>query len=47
MDGETPDAPEPEPPGQEEELSELDLVDPLKREEDMPGLDPVVPTPPE
>jgi hypothetical protein len=44
MDEETPEA---KPPEQEEELTELDLVDPLKREEDMPGLDPVVPTPPE
>ena len=35
-------APEPE-----EELPELDLMDPLKREDDMPGLDPVVPIPPE
>ena len=35
-------APEPE-----EELSELDLIDPLKREDDMPGLDPVIPIPPD
>jgi hypothetical protein len=47
MHEETPDVPEAEPPDQEEELTEIDLVDPLKREEDMPGLDPVVATPPE
>ena len=39
----TEGAPEPDA----EDLEELDLVDPLKREEDMPGLDPVVPIPPE
>ena len=35
-------APEPE-----EELPELDLIDPLKREDEMPGHDAVVPIPPE
>jgi hypothetical protein len=36
----------PEPGGDdEEELPDLDLADPLKREEEMPGLDPVLPPP--
>ena len=43
MDDETND----EAPSEEEELPELDLIDPLKREEDMPGLDPIVSIPPE
>ena len=38
---------QPTPDADAEELEELDLLDPLKREEEMPGLDPVVPIPPE
>ena len=37
--------PEPEPADEEEELEEVDLADPLKRDEEMPGLDPVLPPP--
>ena len=43
--------PESEPPPQEEELSEIDFADPLKRDpeesDSLPGLDPVVIVPPE
>ena len=37
------------PPPDEEELPELDPVDPLKRdgEDELPGLDPIVTLPPE
>jgi hypothetical protein len=35
-------------PGEEEELEDFDYVDPLKRDEELPGLDPIVPpVPPE
>jgi hypothetical protein len=48
MHEDTPDAVEGAPPEQEEELPELDLMDPLKRDPDESpgGLDPVLPAPP-
>jgi hypothetical protein len=44
---ERPEEAEPTPPDQEE-MPELDVIDPLKRDEEMPGLDPALPpVPPE
>jgi hypothetical protein len=44
-----PERPEPaEPPPEQEDLEDFDYVDPLKRDETLPGLDPIVPpVPPE
>jgi hypothetical protein len=48
-----PERPDPDhaPPSEEDDLGELDFVDPLKRDPDdesLPGLDPIVPpVPPE
>jgi hypothetical protein len=48
-DTDDPKQPEATPaPGEEEELEEFDHVDPLKRDEALPGLDPILPpVPPE